>query len=234
MLKVKVFTIFPELFPGPLGASIMGRALQEGRWSLDIINIRDFATDRHKTVDDQGFGGGPGMIMRPDVLDGALRASYGETRPDRLIYMSPRGVTLTQGGAQDLSKVESLGILCGRFEGVDQRVLDYWGFEEVSIGDYVLSGGEIAAYTLLDVTLRLVPGIMGQEQSLHEESFSNNLLEYPQFTRPREWNDCNVPEILLSGNHELIKQWRLEQSEQLTKSRRPDLWQAYTASKKDC
>lgn len=234
MLRVKVFTIFPELFPGPLGASIMGRALQEGRWSLDVINIRDYATDRHKTVDDQGFGGGPGMIMRPDVLDGALRAAYGETRPDRLIYMSPRGTTLNQGGAQDLSKVESLGILCGRFEGVDQRVLDYWKFEEVSMGDYVLSGGEIAAYALLDATLRLVPGIMGQEQSLHEESFSNNLLEYPQFTRPREWNDCNVPEILLSGNHELIKQWRLEQSEQLTKLRRPDLWQAYMACKKDC
>lgn len=231
MLKVKVFTIFPELFPGPLGASIMGRALNEGKWSLDVINIRDYALDRHKTVDDQGFGGGPGMIMRPDVLDNALRAAYGSERPDRLIYMSPRGKTLSQAMAGELATISSIGILCGRFEGVDQRVLDAWNFEEISIGDYVLSGGEIGAYALLDATLRLVPGIMGQEQSLQEESFSNNLLEYPQFTRPREWNGCIVPEILVSGNHELIKQWRQQQSETLTKERRPDLWQAYMSNK---
>jgi tRNA (guanine37-N1)-methyltransferase len=227
MLNIKVFTIFPELFPGPLGASIVGRALEQKLWSLDPINIRDYATDKHKTVDDMSFGGGPGMVMRADVVDAALQAQYAKNKPTALIYMSPRGKPLTQERVKELAKSEKIGVLCGRFEGVDQRVLDHWNFEELSIGDYVLSGGEIAAYALIDACVRLLPGVVGEPASLEDESFSHGLLEYPQYTRPREWKDCKVPEVLLSGNHQLIQRWRQEKSEELTRHRRPDLWQKY-------
>jgi tRNA (guanine37-N1)-methyltransferase len=227
MLKVKIFTIFPELFPGPLGTSIVGRAREQSLWQLEAVNIRDYATDKHRTVDDMSFGGGPGMVIRADVIDAALEAQYGKNKPGALIYMSPRGKSLAQERVKELAKVEQIGVLCGRFEGVDQRVLDHWEFEELSLGDYVLSGGEIAAYALIDACVRLLPGVVGEPASLEDESFSHGLLEYPQYTRPREWKDCKVPEVLLSGNHQLIQRWRQEKSEELTRHRRPDLWQKY-------
>ncbi len=226
-MHIKVFTLFPEMFPGSLGYSITGRALQEGKWSLDAVNIRDYAFDKHKSVDDTAFGGGPGMVMRADVLDAALHANYQDARPKALIYLSPRGVPLCQDRAKDLAKCPQIGLLCGRFEGVDQRLLDVWQFEEVSIGDYVLTGGEQAAMVLIDACVRLLPGVIGCEQSLDEESFSSGLLEYPQYTRPRVWKDLEVPEILASGHHEKIARWRREQAEQLTRQRRPDLWARY-------
>jgi tRNA (guanine37-N1)-methyltransferase len=235
MFSIKAFTLFPELFPGPLGASVVGRALEQKIWQLDVVNIRDYATDKHKTVDDMAFGGGPGMIMRADVIDAALKAHYGTYRPSSLIYMSPRGHPLTQDYIKKLASAGQVGILCGRFEGVDQRVLDLWEFEELSLGDFVLSGGEIAAYALIDACVRLLPGVVGQPASLEEESFSKGLLEYPQYTRPREWKDCKVPEVLLSGNHQLIQKWRQEKSEEFTRDRRPDLWGKYLERhKKSC
>jgi tRNA (guanine37-N1)-methyltransferase len=227
MLKVKVFTLFPETFPGVLGVSLVGKALAEGLWSLDVVNLRDFAFDKHKQVDDSAFGGGPGMVMRPDVIDAALSHHYLGGRPQKLIYLSPRGDPLTQAFSQEIATAETLGLLCGRFEGVDQRVLDHWDFQEVSLGDFVLSGGEIAAQALIDSCVRLVPGVLGAPESLEEESFSKNLLEYPHYTRPRVWKDCNVPKVLLSGNHQMIYAWRKEQAEEITKARRPDLWQRY-------
>jgi len=227
-LVIDVFTIFPELFPGPLSTSVTGRGLDQNLWQLNTHNIREAATDKHRTVDDASFGGGPGMVMRPDVLDAALTKVYGTAKPKKLIYLSPRGKTLTQAYAQELSQTESLGILCGRFEGVDQRVLDVWDFEEVSIGDYVLTGGEMAAYVLIDAVVRLIPGVIGEEESLSEESFAQGLLEYPQYTRPREWNSCKIPEVLLSGNHQLIQTWRHEQAKEITRLRRPDLWKLFT------
>lgn len=234
MLQFKVFTLFPDLFPGPLGASIVGRALDQKMWGLEAVPIRDYAADKHKTVDDMAFGGGPGMVMRADVIDAALQANYAKTRPDAMIYMSPRGKPLTQNRIKELAKLGEIGILCGRFEGVDQRVLDHWAFEELSLGDFVLSGGEIAAYALVDACVRLLPGVVGEPASLEEESFSQGLLEYPQYTRPREWKDCKVPEVLLSGNHQLIQKWRQEKSEELTQHRRPDLWQKYLEQHKKC
>jgi tRNA (guanine37-N1)-methyltransferase len=234
VLHVKVFTLFPDLFPGPLGTSIIGKALEQKLWHLEAVNIRDYAADKHRTVDDMGFGGGPGMVMRADVIDAALQAHYAERNPTALVYMSPRGRPLTQARIKELGKVSEIGVLCGRFEGVDQRVLDLWEFEELSLGDYVLSGGEIAAYALIDACVRLLPGVVGEPASLDEESFSRGLLEYPQYTRPREWKDCKVPEVLLSGNHQLIQKWRQEKSEELTRHRRPDLWQRYLEQHKKC
>lgn len=229
-----VLTLFPELFPGPLGASILGEALGKGLWSLDVLNIRDFALDKHQTVDEPAFGGGPGMVMRPDVLDRAIEAGLQrlqETKPAKsptMIYLSPRGKTLSQKSVTEW--VESgmpLVLLCGRYEGVDQRILDARGFEEVSLGDFVLAGGELAAMALLEACVRLVPGVLGKEASLEEESFSQGLLEYPHYTRPREWGGMAVPEILLSGHHRNIKAWRRAQAEKLTQARRPDLWTRY-------
>lgn len=227
MWQAKVFTLFPELFPGPLSASIVGKALHKELWSLESIDIRSYAHDKHKTVDDEAYGGGPGMVMRADVIDAALCAHYGTQRPPALIYVSPRGKPLTQARVKELAQHAHIGILCGRFEGVDQRVLDAWDFEEISLGDFVLSGGEVAAYALIDACVRLLPGVVGEPASLEEESFAKGLLEYPQYTRPREWKDCKVPEVLLSGNHQLIKKWRQEKSAELTCQRRPDLWQKY-------
>lgn len=227
-LLVKVFTLFPETFPGVLGASIVGKALENKVWDLDIINIRDFATDKHKQVDDIAYGGGPGMVLRPDVIDEALTHHYGDRqRPGALIYVSPRGKPLTQERLKNLASCQTVGILCGRFEGVDQRLLEVWDFEEISLGDFVLSGGEIAAQAIIDGCVRLLPGVVGDATSLEEESFNHFLLEYPHYTRPRIWKGCNVPEVLLSGNHQKINAWRKEQAEQITKARRPDLWQRY-------
>jgi tRNA (guanine37-N1)-methyltransferase len=228
-LNIKVFTLFPELFPGVLGASVTGRALEQGLWSLETVRLRDFAHGKHAQVDDTPCGGGAGMVMRPDVIHDALVAHYPK-HPKTLIYLSPRGKRFTQEKAQELAQVKDIGFLCGRFEGVDQRVLDHWNFEELSLGDFVLSGGELACQAVIDATVRLIPGVLGDAESLAEESFTSGLLEYPQFTRPREWNDCIVPQVLLSGNHREIYAWRKMQAETLTKERRPDLWARYEES----
>lgn len=225
MLHVNLLTLFPEMFPGPLGQSLSGRALEKKLWSYTAVNIRDFATDKHKTVDDTPFGGGAGMVMRPDIIEKALLSL---PQPGWKIYLSPRGKLLNQSLVQELAATETFTLLCGRYEGVDQRVLDAHEFEEISIGDYVLSGGEPAAMILMDACIRLIPGVMGNDETAGEESFSNGLLEYPHYTRPAEWVAANgetyaVPEILRSGDHGKVAKWRLQQSEKITKARRPDL-----------
>jgi tRNA (guanine37-N1)-methyltransferase len=227
MWRASVLTIFPEMFPGPLGGSLAGKALAAGLWGLDTIDIREQATDRHRSVDDTPAGGGPGMVMKPDVLARALdtAAPPGDTRP-RLL-MSPRGVPLTQARVAALARGPGAIILCGRFEGVDERVIAGRMLEELSIGDYVLSGGEIAALALVDACIRLLPGVMGKEASGAEESFAKGLLEYPQFTRPAVWEGYAIPEILTSGDHAKVAAWRQEEAERLTRERRPDLWAAY-------
>jgi tRNA (guanine37-N1)-methyltransferase len=222
-----VLTLFPEMFPGPLGVSLAGRALDQGLWSLQTTDLRPFGLGRHKAVDDTPFGGGAGMVMRPDVVDAAIR-SVADGR--RLVAFTPRGARLTQQRVRQLAEEPGVILLCGRFEGIDQRVLDVHDAEEISVGDYVLSGGEIAAFTLLDATIRLLPGVMGSASSALEESFSEALLEYPHYTRPALWHDRAVPETLLSGHHQAIATWRRHQSEAITRSRRPDLWSRHIAS----
>lgn len=227
-MKFNLLTLFPEMFPGPLNASLAGKALERNDWSFNAINIRDFATDNHKTVDDTPYGGGAGMVMRADVIESALLSV---PKAGRKIYLSPRGKVLNQALVKELSQEEDITLLCGRYEGVDQRVLDAHDFEEVSIGDYVLSGGEPAALILMDACIRLLPGVMGNNDTADNESFGSNtggLLEYPHYTRPAEWTDSNgathtVPDALKKGNHAKIDQWREEQSLEITKSRRPDL-----------
>jgi len=221
-----VLTLYPEMFPGTLGHSLIGKALDQGLWSLNTINIRDHAHDRHRTVDDTPAGGGAGMVLKADVLSRALAAS---PRMGPVLYMSPRGRPFTQAMAHDLAAAPGATILCGRFEGVDQRVLDAHDVTEVSIGDFVLTGGEIAAQALIDATVRLIPRVLGNTESSADESFSNGLLEYPQYTRPTDWDGSRIPDILLSGHHGRIAAWRQAQSEALTKERRPDLWRAYLA-----
>ena len=220
--RVTVFTLFPAMFPGPLGLSLAGRALEAGRWHLDLRDIRAAAEDKHRTVDDTPFGGGAGMVMRPDILDAAIGPD--DDRP--LLYPSPRGPALTQDRVRALADGPGVRLLCGRYEGVDQRLLDARGAEEVSIGDYVLSGGELPALVLLDACVRLLPGVMGAAASADEESFSAGLLEYPQYTRPAAWQGRAVPDVLLSGHHAAIAAWRRAQAEELTRIRRPDLWLA--------
>ena len=228
-MKVKVLTIFPEIFPGFLGYSLTGKALKEGIWSLEAINIRDYAFDKHGSVDDTPCGGGAGMVMRPDVLGAAIKANY---LGGRLIYMSPRGRQLTQSFAHELSEEKELTIICGRFEGVDQRVLDAYNVEEVSIGDYILTGGEQGAQILLDAVVRLLPGVLGNSESIGDESFENSLLEHPQYTRPICWDGREVPEVLLSGHHAKIAEWRKAKSLEITEKRRPDLMKKYLDSKR--
>jgi len=220
----KVLTLFPEMFPGPLGFSLAGRALDQGLWALETTDIREFASDKHATVDDAPFGGGPGMVMRADVVGNALEATRSKTRP---IYLTPRGRQLDQDRVRALAADPEITILCGRFEGVDERVLDAHGLEQVSLGDFVLSGGEPAAITLIDACVRLLPGVIGKEESLTDESFEEGLLEYPHYTRPVDWQGHKVPELLLSGHHEKIKNWRREAAEKITQERRPDLWNRY-------
>lgn len=224
-----IVTLFPEAFPGILGLSLTGKALAQGLWNLRTIPLRDFGMGRHRNVDDTPAGGGAGMVIRADVMDAALReARQGLPRP--VIYMSPRGAPLTQARARDLAQGDGVTLICGRFEGVDQRVLDAHDIEEVSIGDYVLTGGEIAAQVLIDATVRLIPRVLGNHDSLAEESFSignRGLLEAPQFTKPAQWEGREIPEVLLSGNHAAIHRWRASEAERLTKERRPDLWRAY-------
>ena len=221
-----VYTLFPAMFPGPLGQSLAGKAHEQGRWSLNVRDIRDAASDKHRTVDDTPFGGGAGMVMRPDVLDAAIGPD--DARP--LIYLSPRGPALTQSRVRALAAGPGVRLLCGRYEGVDQRLLDARNAEEISVGDYVLSGGELPALVLLDSCVRLLPGVMGAAASADEESFSAGLLEYPHYTRPADWCGRAVPEILLSGHHAAIAAWRRQQAEELTQRRRPDLWQARPAA----
>lgn len=227
-----VLTLFPAMFPGPLGQSLAGRALEDGVWALEAVDIRDYATDKHRTVDDAPFGGGAGMVMRPDVVDAAIRANR-EPATAPLIYFSPRGRLLDQKRVEELAHERRVVMLCGRFEGVDQRVLDAHGAEEISIGDVVLSGGEPAAMVLIDAVVRLLPGVVGREESLEEESFARGLLEYPHYTRPQNWDGRAVPEELLSGHHERIRVWRQRQAEDATRQRRPDLWARYVAAKVD-
>jgi tRNA (guanine37-N1)-methyltransferase len=221
----RVLTLFPEMFPGPLGHSLAGRALARGDWSLEPIDIRGFATDRHRSVDDTPFGGGAGMVMRADVLDAAIAFAAVPGAP--LIVLTPRGRPLTQARVASLAGGPGVVLLCGRYEGVDQRVIEARGMEEISIGDYVLSGGEPAAMVLLDACVRLLPGVMGAAASADEESFSGGLLEYPHYTRPALWQGRAVPEVLLGGNHGAIAAWRRAEAERITRERRPDLWAAY-------
>ena len=225
MFQAQVFTLYPEVFPGPLSKGLYGKALSNKLWNLEVINIRDAATDKHKTVDDTPYGGGTGMLLKADVLANALdqRAKKGE----RVFYLSPKGKKFDQKLAQDLSKEKSISLICGHFEGVDERVLTTRNIEEISIGDYVLSGGETAALVVLDSILRLLPGVLGNDKSSLDETFENGLLEYPQYTKPQIWEKKSVPEVLLSGDHSKIKDWRLSQSEAITRVRRPDLWQKY-------
>jgi tRNA (guanine37-N1)-methyltransferase len=229
MWRVSVLTIFPEMFPGPLGLSLAGKALAAGLWGLETIDIRAQATDRHRSVDDTPAGGGPGMVMRPDVLARALDAAAPETDGRPRLLMSARGVALTQARVEALARGPGAIILCGRFEGVDERVIEGRMLEEISIGDYVLSGGEIAACALIDACLRLLPGVMGTEASGAEESFTQGLLEYPQFTRPAVWEGRPIPPVLTAGDHAKVRAWRQAEAERLTRERRPDLWAAYLA-----
>jgi tRNA (guanine37-N1)-methyltransferase len=219
-----VITLFPELFPGPLAASLSGDALKRGLWALDTVALRDFGLGRHKTVDDTPAGGGPGMVLRADVAGTAIDAAQVSNPGVPVIYLSPSGTPLTQQTVRQLAAASGAVLLAGRFEGLDQRVIEKKGLREISIGDYVLSGGEIAAMVLIDAVVRLLPGVVGAAQSLDEESFERGLLEYPHYTRPREWEGLGVPEVLLSGDHARIAAWRRAQSERLTRERRPDLW----------
>ncbi|MEI7714185.1 MAG: tRNA (guanosine(37)-N1)-methyltransferase TrmD [Rhodospirillales bacterium] len=222
--RASVLTLFPEMFPGPLGHSLAGRAQQEQIWSLDVTDIRIFGTGKHRKVDDTPFGGGAGMVMRPDVVDAAV-ASVADGRP--IVYLTPRGRRFTQADARRFAAGDGVVLVCGRYEGLDQRAIEARSMEEFSIGDYVLSGGELAALVLLDSVVRLLPGVMGAAESAEEESFSAGLLEYPHYTRPAEWSGRTVPDVLLSGNHAAVAAWRQAESEQITMLRRPDLWAAH-------
>ncbi len=228
-----ILTLFPEMFPGPLGCSLAGKALGDGVWSLDALDIRDFSRHKHRAVDDTPAGGGPGMVLRADVLAPALEAAMpkGDARP--AIYLTPRGRPLTQYRVGQLAAGPGAVILCGRFEGIDQRVIEAHALEEISLGDFVLSGGEPAALALLDACVRLLPGVMGAEASRAEESFENGLLEYPHYTRPQVWEGREIPEVLMSGHHGKVAAWRKAEAEATTRERRPDLWAAYQRDKKD-
>ena len=221
IFKVSILTLFPEIFPGPLGVSLLGNALQNKLWELNLINIRDFAKDRHKSVDDTPYGGGAGMVMKPDVIEMALNSI--SDFPGQRVCLTPRGKRLSQQKVKKLSLEDGLVLLCGRYEGIDQRVIDYYNFDEISIGDYVVTGGESAAIVLLESVLRLLPNVLGGNETLKEESFSDtSLIEYPQYTRPKEWNGINVPEVLISGDHGKIKNWRNKERVKITKIRKLD------------
>ncbi len=225
MFKARIFTLYPEFFPGPLNKGLYGKGLSENIWNLETINIRDYALDKHHNVDDKPYGGGSGMLIRPDVLSNSLNQKTNSN--EITIYLSPKGKLLNQNLAKELAKEKTINLICGHFEGIDERVIENRNIEEISIGDFVLSGGETAAFVFLDAILRLIPGIIGNEKSIEEESFENGLLEYPQFTKPQIWEGKEVPDVLLSGDHAKIKDWRLTQSEAITRDRRPDLWQKY-------
>ena len=229
MWTVRVFTLYPELFPGPLDSGLYKKALDKKIWSLEVVNIRDYATDKHKTVDDTPFGGGSGMLIRADVIANALDKNI-SNKNEPIIYLSPKGKKFDQIYAKKILD-KNINIICGHFEGIDQRLLETRNIEEVSIGDYVLSGGEIGAFVLIDTMVRLIPGVLGNSNSLTEETFEKNLLEYPQYTKPQKWEKKEAPNVLLSGDHAKIKDWRLMQSEDITRRRRPDLWTKYKKNK---
>lgn len=230
----QILTLFPDMFPGPLGHSLAGTALKKGIWALETVDIRGFARDKHRVVDDTPAGGGPGMVMRPDILAAAIDGALA-LRPDAadwpLIYLSARGAGVTQAKVRALSQKDGVTLVCGRFEGVDERVLEARGVEEWSLGDFVLSGGEPAAIMLIDAVVRLLPGVIGDPEALVEESFADGLLEYPQYTRPQEWEGRRIPEVLMSGHHGKIREWRRQQAERTTRERRPDLWERYLAQR---
>ena len=225
MWQAQVFTLYPEVFPGPLSKGLYGKALSNDLWNLKVVNIRDSANDKHKTVDDTPYGGGSGMLLKADVLAKSLDENKNEN--ERILYLSPKGKKFDQNLAKELASKKSLSLICGHFEGVDERILSTRNIEEVSIGDYVLSGGESAAYVIIDSILRLLPGVLGNDNSKLDETFENGLLEYPQYTKPQIWEEKAVPDVLLSGDHNKIKHWRLSQSEAITRVRRPDLWEKY-------
>ncbi len=231
--RSKVLTLFPEVFPGVLGASLTGKALQQGLWSLEAVDLRTFGTGKHRQVDDTPAGGGAGLVMKPDVMGRALDMASVGTPSDRalwpLVYLSPRGKPFTQADAERFAAAKGITLVCGRFEGLDQRVIDHYALEEISIGDYVLTGGELAAQVLLDATVRLLPGVLGNAASTEEESFSDGLLEHPQYTKPADWRGHAIPPVLLSGDHGAVDKWRKQQAEEVTKERRPDLWAAHLA-----
>ena len=230
MWKARVFTLYPEIFPGPLNKGLYGKALEKKLWNLEVVNIRDSAEDKHKTVDDTPFGGGSGMLLKPDILGKSIDANV--KKSERIFYLSPKGKKFDQKIAKDLSKEKTVNLVCGHFEGVDQRILDTRNIEEISIGDYILSGGESASFVVIDAILRLLPGVLGNDISKDEETFENGLLEYPQYTKPQIWEKQSVPEVLLSGDHAKIKDWRLSQSKDITRRRRPDLWKKYLDKEK--
>ena len=225
MFIAQVFTLYPEYFPGPFKKGLYGKAIEKKIWDLRTVNIRDYAIDKHKTVDDTPYGGGSGMLIKPDVLAKSLDKNINQD--EKIIYLSPKGKVFNQTIAKELSLENKVNIICGHFEGIDQRVLENRKIDEISLGDFVLSGGETATYVFLDAILRLIPGVLGNEKSTSEESFENGLLEYPQYTKPQIWEEKSVPNVLLSGDHAKIKDWRLSQSEAITRDRRPDLWQKY-------
>jgi tRNA (guanine37-N1)-methyltransferase len=225
MFVARVFTLYPEIFPGPFNQGLYKKAADNKIWSIITIDIRDSAEDKHKTVDDTPFGGGSGMVIKPDVI--AKSIDKNTNKKEKIIYLSPKGKIFNQDMAKKLSKEKTINLICGHFEGIDQRFLETRNVEEISLGDYVLSGGETAAYVVLDSIIRLLPGVLGNKMSKMDESFENGLLEYPQFTKPQKWEEKNVPDVLLSGDHAKIKDWRLSQSEAITRRRRPDLWEKY-------
>ena len=229
MWKARVFTLYPELFPGPLDIGLYKRALEKKLWSLEVINIRDYAPNKHNTVDDTPFGGGSGMLMRADVIANSLDKNI-SNKNDSIIYLSPKGKKFDQSYAKKMSN-KNINIICGHFEGIDERILKTRNIEEVSVGDFILSGGEIGALVVIDTIVRLIPGVIGNSNSLTDETFERNLLEYPQYTKPQKWEKNDVPEVLLSGDHAKIKSWRLAQAEDITRRRRPDLWKKYKKNK---
>ena len=231
MFLARIFTLYPDLFPGPLGNGLYGKAMEKKIWNIETVNIRDYATDKHKTVDDTPYGGGNGMLIKADVLAKSLDEKIKEK--EKIIYLSPKGKLFNHKYAKEFSSEKSLNLICGHFEGIDERIIQSRNIEEISIGDFILSGGEAAAFIILDAVLRFLPGVLGNENSTEEESFENGLLEYPQYTKPQIWEDKSVPDVLLSGDHAKIKDWRLSQSEAITRDRRPDLWQKYKKFKKN-
>src|SRR3989338_8405720 len=228
----RIVTLLPELYPGLFSHSLLGKALEKRIWELDIINIRDFATDRHKSVDDTPYGGGAGMVLRPDVVGRSLDLVLQKAPNTKLLYLSPRGPTFTQQKAKELAACQDVTFLCGRFEGLDERVIQEYALEEVSLGDFVLCGGDVAAFAMIETIVRILPGVVGKQESLTQDSFEESLLEYPLYTRPSSWKEKVVPDVLLSGDHKKIEQWRQTQAESITQQRRPDLWEVFCQQKR--